>query len=149
MDSKKDKGRTSNNGKYVVVLLEEPEKISQWKNYLLGFSAVFCLAFAMGAGYLLFSVLNPPNQTMQMQKAAKTLGIPMTGKNLLGVTFVKGSPSGDTMGFTSKCPNCNYEGMTLTLQYPKEPGPGWRAYDLAPDIKGFLTTPTVVAMEAK
>ena len=150
MGGEQDKGRTPHNGKkYVVVEIVEPRRISPWIKIRKVSRLIFFLICAMVVGYSANTLLNPPNARMKLSEAAKTLGIPMTGKNLLGVTFVKGSPSGDTMGFTSKCPNCGYEGITLTMQYPKAPGPGWRAYDLAPEIKGILTTPTVVAMEAK
>lgn len=149
MGGEKDDKRTPTSRKrFTVVEFKEPKDRS-WKILVLALLAIFCLGLSAVAGYFMYRILNPASKTMQVSQAAKILGIPMTGKNLLGVTFVKGSPEGDTMGFTSKCPNCNYEGVTLTMRYPKEPGPGWRAYDLAPEIKDILTTPTVVAMEAK
>jgi hypothetical protein len=115
--------------------------------YRTAFLRVSFFLLAMSVGYKLFAILNPPNEAMQMQQAARVLGIPMTGKTLLGVTFVKSSPEGDSMNLTYKCVNCGYEGPTFVMQYPNEPGPGWRKHDLVPTIQPLTTTAAASAME--
>ena len=131
--------------KWTVVPIEDPKELSwtqklkkqSWK-VVIGVG----LVVASFLGYALNPLLNPADESMRVQTAAKVLGIPLSGKQLAGVTFVKSNPEGDSMHLTYKCTNCGYEGPTFVMQYPKEPGPGWRKHDLAP-----LTTASALAME--
>lgn len=116
----------------------------RWILYSFGILTLMIFSGALGAWMNSKASISPEQR---VEDAAKLLGIPLNGKSLAGITFVSSNGPRSSMTFSHACLNCGYDGMAITLQYPEEPGIGWRKHDRPVILEALNATQTAQAEE--